>query len=219
MFCAPSLRHALQVEAVPARHELPVDDGSRYPMFGPVFARGERVDGVRPQRMLHRRARGPGSEGLVDLRRMERKALADPAVVHRDPGVLAHEVLLGVGNVDIPLDRLEDALARDRRSRPARRSARREVLRDVLERPHVQVGGDVLDGAAQGPSRPRSCSLPRRGAPGTTAEDDALEQRVAHHAVATVGAARDLTARVEALERRLGVRVDHETAVLVMEDG
>src|SRR5438445_9163863 len=52
-----------------------------------------------------------------------------------------------------------------------------------------------------------------------SAEDDALEQRVAHHAVAPVRAAGDLAARVYAFERRLGVGVDHEAAVLVVEDG
>src|SRR5215216_140477 len=49
-------------------------------------------------------------------------------------------------------------------------------------------------------------------------EDDALEQGVAHHAVAPVRAARDLAARVDTLERRLSVRVDREPAVLVMEN-
>ena len=52
---------------------------------------------------------------------------------------------------------------------------------------------------------------------GAAAEDDALEQRVAHHAVAPVGAAGDLAAGVDALERRRAVRVDHEAAVLVVE--
>src|SRR4029078_2238840 len=57
------------------------------------------------------------------------------------------------------------------------------------------------------------------GLPGATPEDDALEQAVAHHAVPSVRPARDLAARVEALERGLGVRVDHETAVLVGQHG
>src|SRR5918995_1353143 len=51
------------------------------------------------------------------------------------------------------------------------------------------------------------------------AEDAALEQRVAHHAVAPVGAAGDLAAREEALDGRLAVLVDDEPAVLVVEDG
>src|SRR5581483_10683108 len=54
---------------------------------------------------------------------------------------------------------------------------------------------------------------------GAAAEDDAFEQAVAHHAVAAVRAAGDLAARVQALEGRLGVGVDHEAAVLVVEDG
>src|SRR5689334_23291457 len=50
-------------------------------------------------------------------------------------------------------------------------------------------------------------------------EDGALEQRVAHHPVPSVRAACDLAARVETLESRLGLLVDDEAAVLVVEDG
>src|SRR4029079_19042225 len=53
----------------------------------------------------------------------------------------------------------------------------------------------------------------------TPSEDDALEQRVAHHAVPSVGAARDLTTGEDALERRLRMLLDRETTALVVEDG
>src|SRR6185295_5249993 len=58
------------------------------------------------------------------------------------------------------------------------------------------------------------CRLPR-----APSEDDALEEAVAHHSIATVRAAGDLAAREHARERRLRARVDHEAAVLVVEDG
>src|SRR5581483_943850 len=53
---------------------------------------------------------------------------------------------------------------------------------------------------------------------GAPAEHAALEEGVAHHPVAPVGPACDLAAGEETLERRLGVRADHEAAVLVVED-
>ncbi len=48
--------------------------------------------------MLDRRPRRAVAQRLVDPRRMEREVLADAAVVDGDPGVLADEVLLGVGD-------------------------------------------------------------------------------------------------------------------------
>src|SRR5436305_3563252 len=60
-------------------------------------------------------------------------------------------------------------------------------------------------------------SVASSGTTGSPSEDDAFEQRVAHHPVAPVRAAGDLAARVQALHRRLRVRVDHEPAVLVVE--
>ena len=96
-----------------------------------------------------------------------------------------------------------------------------QVLRDVLQRPDVEVRRGVLDGVLQ-----LGCGVDAHTLAFVcgclacaTAEDDALEQRVAHHAVAPVRAARDLAAGVDTLERRLGVRVDDEAAVLVVEDG
>ena len=76
--------------------------------------------------------------------------LADTAVVDGDPGVLADEVLLLVRDLDVPVDRLEDADARDRGLAVLRRGERvAQVLRDVLERPDVEVRGGVLDGLGE----------------------------------------------------------------------
>ena len=286
---------------------------------------------------------------------MQGKSVADAAVVDRDPGVLADEVLLLLGHVHVLEDRLEHALARDRRLAPRRVGERvAQILRDVLQRPDVEVRRRVLDrqprsvataltatpprtraarrprarprrppaharssGIPCGPSasraagcaastarttstspsiaaantsmraprssrksamsrrpmcaaapRPVSQSPPpqsheaftapappraararrrdrraparrtpppspgsserrpvaharplRSRAPRAPAEHRALQERVAHHAVPPVRPARDLTAGVDALERRLRVLVDHEPAVLVVEDG
>ena len=60
--------------------------------------------------MLDRRARRAVAERLVDPGRMEREVLADAARVDGDARVLADEVLLLVGDVDVPVDRLQDAL-------------------------------------------------------------------------------------------------------------
>ena len=51
--------------------------------------------------MLDRRALGPLLQRLVDPGRMQGKVLADAAVVDRDPGVLADEVLLVLGHVHV----------------------------------------------------------------------------------------------------------------------
>ena len=96
--------------------------------------------------MLDGRALGPDLERLVDPRRMEREALADAAVVDGDPRVLADEVLLLFGDVHVAEDGLQDPLARDRglaRLRCGERIA--QVLRDVLQRPHVEVRRSILD--------------------------------------------------------------------------
>ena len=100
--------------------------------------------------MLDRRARGAVAQPLVDPRRVQREVLADAAVVDGDAGVLADEVLLAVGDVDVAVDRLEDALAGDGRLAAARGGERvAQVLRDVLQRPDVEVRGGVLDGVLQ----------------------------------------------------------------------
>ena len=100
--------------------------------------------------MLERRARGAVAQRLVDPRRMQREVLADAARVDGDAGVLADEVLLAVGDLDVAVDRLEDALPRHRRL--ARRGGLQrvaQVLRDVLQRPDVEVRRGVLDGVLQ----------------------------------------------------------------------
>jgi hypothetical protein len=71
------------------------------------------VDGVRAQRVLDRRARGAVAQSLVDAGRVQREVFADLAGIDGDPGVLADEVVLGVRDLDVLEDRLEDALAGD----------------------------------------------------------------------------------------------------------
>ena len=124
MFSEPEpFGHALDVEAVPVGDELPVHDRQAVAdVRAGVLAR-DRVHGVRAQRVLERRARGAVAQRLVDPRRVEREVLADAAVVDRDAGVLADEVLLAVGDLDVAVDRLEDALARHGRLALARASA------------------------------------------------------------------------------------------------
>src|SRR5580765_6570690 len=143
---ARALRHALDVEPVPVVDELPVHD--REPVAGVrtgVLA-GERVDGVRAQRVLQRRALRTGLQRFVDARRVEREVLADTAGVDSDARVLADEVVLVVGDLDVLDDRVEHALARDR-GLPLLCVDERipQVLRDVLQRPDVEVRRCVLD--------------------------------------------------------------------------
>ncbi len=147
---AGALRHALHVEPVPVGDELPVHD--RKPVAdvrAGVLAR-DRVHRVRAQRMLERRARGAVAQRLVDPRRVQREVLADAACVDRDAGVLADEVVLAVGDLDVAEDRVEDALPRHRGL--ARRGGLQrvaEVLRNVLQRPDVEMRRGVLDGVLQ----------------------------------------------------------------------
>ena len=70
-------------------------------MFGAGVLARDRVHGVRAQRMLDRRALGARLQRLVDPRRVEREVLADAAGVDGDAGVLADEVLLVVGDLDV----------------------------------------------------------------------------------------------------------------------
>ncbi len=58
----------------------------------------------------------------------------------------------------------------------------------------------------------------RRRPAGAAPEDAALQQRVAHHPVPAVRATGDLATGEETFERRLALGVDHEAAVLVVED-
>jgi hypothetical protein len=55
---------------------------------------------------------------------MEGEMLADAAGVDGDARVLADEVLLVVGDLDVPVDRLEDALPGDGRLAIERRGER-----------------------------------------------------------------------------------------------
>ncbi len=59
----------------------------------------------------------------------------------------------------------------------------------------------------------------RSGPSGACAEDRAVEQRVAHHAVPPVHAAGDLARREDAVDGRPPVAVDHDPAVLVVQHG
>ena len=100
--------------------------------------------------MLDGRARRSVAQPVVDPRRMEREVLADLRVVHGDAGVLADEILLAVRDVDVPVDHVEHAAARHRGLAVARRCERvAQVLRDVLQRPDVQMRGRIFDGVLQ----------------------------------------------------------------------
>jgi hypothetical protein len=77
---------------------------------------------------------------------MQRKVLTDAAGVDGDAGVLADEVVLLVRDLDVLDDRVEDALSRNGRLAVARvRERVAQVLRDVLQRPDVEVRGSVFD--------------------------------------------------------------------------
>ena len=148
--------------------ELPVDDRQTVARVRPGVLARERVDGVRAQRMLDRRALGAGLERVVDPRGMQREVLADAARVDGDARVLADEVLLRVGDLDVPQDRARARAGRARRSRALGRGRERvaQVLRDVLQRPDVEVRGRVLDGAVEvGVDRRRHARALLRGGP------------------------------------------------------
>ncbi len=127
-------------------HEVPVDDRHAIAdVRAGVLAR-QRVHGVRAQRVLDGRALGAVVERLVDPRWMQGEALADAAVVDGDARVLADEVRAFFGDLDVLQDRVEHLLAcrvRLARGRAGQRVAK--ILRDVLERPDVEMRGRVLD--------------------------------------------------------------------------
>src|ERR1044072_4598372 len=127
---------------------------------------GRRETDVRAQRVLQRRALGAGLQRLVDPRRVEREVLADAARVDRDARVLADEVVLVVGDLDVADDRVEHAPARNRRL-PLLRVEQRvaQVLRDVLQRPDVEVGRGVLDRLADVGGDGAHAALPAAAAP------------------------------------------------------
>ena len=100
--------------------------------------------------MLDRRALRALLEGRVDPRRVEREVLAHLAVVDGDSRVLADEVLLVLGDRDVLEDRLQDALAGDGGLATGRfRERVAEVLRDVLQRPDVEMRRGVGDGSVE----------------------------------------------------------------------
>src|SRR5690349_2387978 len=114
------------------------------------------------------------------------------------------------------------------------------TLRRIVERTRCP-GTEVSRSAASASASRRSCGMSFRaqtyrcaaasstacwrsvssgcGTSGPPSEDNAFEQAVPHHPVAAVRAARDLAAGVHALQRRLGVGVVDEPAVLVVEVG
>ena len=113
MFGARALGDALHVEAVQSAARSQWTMGTRKPTFGPVFSRVS-VCTVFERSGCSMVARSVPARRAIDARRVEREVLADAAVVDRDPGVLADEVLLVLGHRDVLQDRLQDALARDR---------------------------------------------------------------------------------------------------------
>ena len=146
---ARALRDALHVEPVPVRDEFPVHDRQAVAGVRTGVLPRDRVDGVRAQRMLQRRALGAGFQRRVNVGRVEREVLADTACVNGDAGVLADEVVLVVRDLDVLDDRVEHAPARDRGLALLRvEQGVAEVLRDVLQRPDVEVRRGVLDGLA-----------------------------------------------------------------------
>src|SRR6266446_3733805 len=111
VFATRSLRHALDIKAVPVGDELPVHD--RQAVAGVrsgVLAR-DRVHGVRAQRMFDGGALRACLEGSVNSGRMQGKTLADATRVDGDSRVLADEVLLALGDVDVLENRLQHALS------------------------------------------------------------------------------------------------------------
>src|SRR5262245_47398006 len=87
VFRAGALRNALHVEPIPFRHELPVHDRQPVPRVGAGVLARQSVHSVRAQRRVERRALGADLQRLVDLRRVQRKVLADAARVDGDPRV------------------------------------------------------------------------------------------------------------------------------------
>ena len=96
--------------------------------------------------MLDGRAFGAVIQRLVDPCGVEREAFPNAAVVDGDAGVLADEVRPLLGHLDVLEDRVQDALAGRMRLAAGCVGERvAEVLRDVLQRPDIQVRCCVLD--------------------------------------------------------------------------
>src|SRR5215213_3512906 len=113
--------------------------GSRWPVFGPVFSR-----------VLEGRALGAGLQRLVDSRRVQGKVLADTARVDSDARVLADEVLVVVRDLDVAHDGVEHAPTGHRGlALLGVDEGVAQVLRDVFQRPDVEVRRGVLDRLAE----------------------------------------------------------------------
>ena len=124
--------------------------GSRWPMFGPVFSRVIVCTAFERSGCSIGRALGARLQRRVDPNRVQREVLADAARVDRDPGVLADEVASVVCDLDVLEDRVQHALPGDRGLSPRGvRERVAQVLRDVLQRPDVEVRGRVFDRAVQ----------------------------------------------------------------------
>ena len=170
--------------------------------------------------MLDRRARRARLQRRVDARRVEREVLADAAGVDGDPGVLADEVLLLVGDRDVAVDRLEDPDPGLRGLAVARRRERvAEVLGDVLQRPDVEMCCRVLDDSVEVGGGRRAHRLafseaarPARRPKTTHSSSELPIMRLRPWVPPAIS-----PQAYSALERGLGVLVDHETAVLVVE--
>ncbi len=128
--------------------KLPVDDRQAVADVRPGVLARDRVHGVRAQRVLERRARGAVAERLVDAAPDAAGSARRPARGRRRcrcPGRRGSSASSAI--VDVAVDGLEDALARDARLAVAGGGERvAQVLRDVLQRPDVEVRGGVLDG-------------------------------------------------------------------------
>ena len=96
--------------------------------------------------MLNGGTLGPGLQRGVNSCGMQGKMLADTTRIDGDSGVLADEVLLGLRDRDVLQDRLQNALSGDRRLARCSICKRvAQVLRDVLQRPDVEVRRRVFD--------------------------------------------------------------------------
>jgi hypothetical protein len=103
--------------------------------------------------VLDGRARSAVAQAFVDARRVQWEVLADAAGVDGDPRVLADEVVLAVRDLDVLVNRLEDALAGNGGFAPTGIGERvAQVLRDVLQRPDVEVRRRVLESVEQAAS-------------------------------------------------------------------
>ena len=147
MFSLPgALRHALDVEPVPVGDELPVHDRQPVADVRPGVLARDRVHRVRAQRVLDRRARGavsqrrrrcaPGGAGSARRRGSGRRRCRCPG---RRGSSRRRRSARCAGSSRARAGPGPTSRARAPRERVA------QVLRDVLQRPDVEVRGRVLD--------------------------------------------------------------------------